>query len=83
MMISFSECPQCSGDLEEGFVNAPSLGVVWTSDPGGKWFPFWSKKMKKLQKDWWGFPKLTKEKMPGLRCRRCRLVIFQYTNDKC
>ena len=72
-------CPECSGELEAGFLQAPSVGIVWTTDPDAKWLPVFSSKVEKLQKDWWGFPKLAKDKLPALRCRRCRLVIARYS----
>jgi hypothetical protein len=74
-----SACPECQGRLEEGFVQGQSAGVLWTSDPNMKWFWVFSSKVEKLQKDWTGFPKLVKEKLPALRCRRCRLVIMRYS----
>ena len=74
-----SACPECGGGLQRGFVQAPSCGIVWTNDPAARWLPMFSSKVEKLQKDWWGFPKLTKDKLPALRCRRCKLVVFRYT----
>jgi hypothetical protein len=79
--MDIAKCPQCGGELEHGRVNAPSFGVVWTTHSDVKWGFFLSKKIEKLQKDWWGFPKLSKDWMPGLRCPECKLVVFQYSNE--
>jgi hypothetical protein len=76
------KCPECDGELEEGYLQAPSWGICWTSDPDVKWASVFSSKMEKLQKDSWGFPKLTKDKLPGNRCRNCKLVVFRYTADE-
>lgn len=74
-----SQCPQCGGDMESGFLQAPSFGICWTTDPNTKWAFVFSKKLEKLQADWWGFPKPVKDKLPAARCRACKLVIFRYT----
>jgi hypothetical protein len=79
--MRISRCPQCRGKLEKGFVQAPSFGVCWMTDPKIKLGFVFSKKVRKLQKDWWGFPKLSKDKLKALRCRKCRIVIFHYTGD--
>jgi uncharacterized OB-fold protein len=72
-------CPSCGSLLEEGYIQAPGMGVLWTSDPEVKlFFPF-SRKVEKLQKDWWGFPKLLKANLPAQRCNKCKLVIFKYS----
>jgi hypothetical protein len=76
------KCPECNGNLEEGFLQAPSSGISWTSSPDMKWRFRFSSKWEKLQKDWWGFPKLSKEKLPANRCRKCKLVVFRYTADE-
>ena len=75
-------CPECNGRLEVGFLQAPSAGVLWTTDPDSKWMPIFSSRVEKLQKDWLGFPKLTKDKLPALRCQQCRLVIARYSAGK-
>lgn len=80
--IDIGSCPRCQGALETGFVQAPSFGIFWTTDPNVRWFaPFWSRKWRRLQKDWWGFPKFCKQKLPAQRCVKCHLVIIQYGND--
>lgn len=72
-------CSECGTPLEEGFIQAPGMGILWTADPKVKlFFPF-SSKVEKLQKDWWGFPKLLKDNLPALRCNKCKLVIFRYS----
>jgi Domain of unknown function (DUF6487) len=72
-------CPECGGPLEKGYLQAPGVGILWTNDPNAKWMPVFSSKVEKLQEDWWGFPKLTKDKLPALRCHVCKLVIFIYS----
>jgi hypothetical protein len=72
-------CPECGGSFEEGYIQAPSVGILWTDDPNAKWMPVFSSKVEKLQEDWLGFPKLTKDKLPAQRCRECKLVIFRYS----
>ena len=76
------QCPQCHADMEPGFVNAGLAGILWTSDPTVNWFIICSRKVRKLQKDWWGFPKLRKDKLPACRCPSCMLVIIRYNNEK-
>ncbi|MFC1600794.1 PF20097 family protein [Candidatus Sumerlaeota bacterium] len=76
------KCPECDGDLDEGFLQAPSFGICWTADPNMKWGFMLSSKLEKLQKDWWGFPRLSKDKLPATRCRKCKLVVFRYTADE-
>lgn len=78
---SKDKCPECGGPLESGFLQAPSFGICWTKDPTVKLGFMFSRNVEKLQKDGWGFPKLTKDKLPARRCRRCKLVIFNYTTD--
>ncbi len=75
------KCPECDRELEEGFLQAPSFGVCWTTDPDMKWGFMCSSKLEKLQKDWWGFPKMSKDMLPANRCRNCKLVIFRYNAD--
>jgi hypothetical protein len=72
------ECPECGGALENGFVNAPTAGIMWSILPT-KWMGIFNSNVEKLQKDWWGFPKLTKENLPSVRCRECKLVLIRYT----
>jgi hypothetical protein len=74
-------CPECGGPFEEGYLQAPSVGILWTDDPDAKWMPVFSDKVEKLQEDCWGFPKLTKDKLPAQRCRECKLVVFRYSAD--
>lgn len=78
---SKDRCPECGGSLESGFLQAPAVGICWIKDPAVKLGFMFSPKVEKLQKDWWGFPKLTKDKLPARRCRRCKLVIFKYTAE--
>jgi len=75
-------CPECGGELEAGFVTAPSFGICWTDDPNMKWGFVFSRKFKKLQKDWMGYPKLSKDKLHAVRCRSCKLVVLRYTADE-
>ena len=76
------KCPECHGDLEEGFLQAPSFGICWTTDPNMKWGFMFNSKLEKLQKDWCGFPKVNKDKLPANRCRTCKLIVFRYTADE-
>ncbi len=75
------QCPECSGELEVGFLQAQGAGIMWTTDPDLKWTWIFSKKWVKLQKNWFGFPKLTKEKLPAARCQECKLVLFRYSAE--
>ena len=50
-------------------------------EPNVRLGSMFSRKVEKLQKDGWGFPKLAKENLPARRCRRCKLVIFHYTAE--
>lgn len=70
--IPLDRCPQCGGSVEHGFVYG-DRGL------------FWDTKIRKV-----GFPAemLTQERlgpleaMPGVRCRSCRLVVFQHRVSK-
>jgi len=81
--MHIEKCPQCNQEIEKGFVNAPLAGILWFTNPNIKWKPWFSRKVSKLQKDWWGFPKLAKDNLPAFRCQRCKLVIFEYSNEQC
>ena len=60
--------------MEDGFVNASGVGIVWFSKPGKFWL--FGKDTQRLQKDWWGWSK--KESLPASKCRDCQIVVFQY-----
>lgn len=51
---------------------------MWSILPT-KWMGIFNSNVEKLQKDWWGFPKLSKENLPSVRCRECKLVLIRYT----
>ncbi len=74
--MNLNTCPDCGDALEDGFVNAPLLGILWSQEKDIGWTPIASRKYEKLQKDWWG-PKLSKENIPAVRCQKCRFVAFQ------
>ncbi len=74
--MKFKICPECGDDMEPGFVNAPSVGILWCQDENLKWATIFTKKFEKLQTDWLG-PKMTKRNLPAVRCRKCKLVAFQ------
>jgi hypothetical protein len=84
MKLNVKKCPECGSHLEEGNVNAQMAGILWfDKDVDPKWKSIFSKKVEKLQKDWWGFPKLSKESLPALRCRNCKIVVFKYNKEEC
>jgi len=72
-------CPNCNSEMKDGFLNASGMGIVWLTKPD-KFFLV-GKNTERLQKDWWGFPKLKKISMPASRCQACKMVVFQYSND--
>ena len=78
--MNIQKCPSCGAQLEEGYINAPSAGVLWLKQ-NIKYFSIFSKKVEKLQKDWWSFSKLTKDNLPALRCANCKIAIFQYNKE--
>jgi len=47
-------CPECGGELQAGFVQAQSSGVLWTADRDVNCWrtPPFSRKWEKLQKGW-------------------------------
>jgi len=73
--MKLKTCPECGDDLEQGFVNAPLVGILWCQDENLKWANIFSKKFEKLQTDWIG-PKMTKRNLPAVRCRKCKFVAF-------
>ena len=65
--------------MEQGFVNAPGLGITWVTNPGKFWLV--GKGAERLQKDSWGFTKLKKDALPASRCRECHIVVLRYNID--
>ena len=74
--MNLKTCPECNGELEAGFVNAPLMGILWFHEKDSGWASPLSRKFEKLQEDWWG-PKLKKEHIPAVRCRQCKFLAFQ------
>jgi hypothetical protein len=75
-------CPECGDPIKRGFVNAPSFGLIWRAEDQGdrKWWSIFGS-AKRLQRDWFGFPKLSKEPLPACLCPSCKLVIVRYTAE--
>lgn len=76
--MKLRQCPECGEALEAGWVNAPSWGMYWLKIPR-RLVWVWQLRdgtVEPLQRDWWGFPKLTKDNIPAQRCRQCNLVLF-------
>lgn len=74
-------CPECQVPMDSGFIQGPSFGVVWIKNAKVHWMPIFNKNVEKLQKNYWGFPKLAKEALPAVRCRKCKLVTFRYNAE--
>jgi len=72
------KCPECGDEMVQGFVNASGMGIVWKRQEG-----FWliGRSTERLQKDWWGFPKLSKKSLPAMRCEKCKVVYFRYSKE--
>jgi len=76
-------CPQCGGPVEEGAVQAGGgFGILWLDDPSRRLrfvWSFFSRRVERLQADWLGFPKLSRDNLPAVRCLKCKLVVFEYS----
>jgi hypothetical protein len=69
--------------MERGVVNGQLAGILWFSEDEPRPRTIFSKRAEKLQKDWWGFPKLKKADLSAIRCRKCCLVLFKYDGTNC
>ncbi len=68
------KCPRCNGELEPGFIHAPS-GAFWEKRKLGWKFAFGEHE--------WLIPRLVLEipKTQGWRCTKCSLVVFFYDEE--
>jgi len=72
-MDSFPEnvCPECGGDMIEGYVTS-NHSIRWArSKSEGSQFGIMAEGLTKI--GWYSNPHV-----PAVRCKKCRLVIFRY-----
>jgi hypothetical protein len=72
--------PNCESEMESGYVNAAVLGIGWYTNPRQLWLL--AKGVELLQSDWlglWPF-RPVKAPLPAVRCRKCHIVTFRYSN---
>lgn len=65
------KCPRCNGELERGFIHAPS-GIFWDKQKL-RWKFFTSEREELISRWTLGIPSTQ-----AWRCSKCNLVVFRY-----
>ena len=80
-MAVMKHCPGCSGALEAGYLAAPTY-LNWVERPAqGGWFdgsPFKEDKLVTFREAFAVGPRVSAY-VPGLRCRKCNLVLMDFS----
>ena len=66
---SFS-CPLCGQEMEEGYVHSRKQ-ILWSDDPKARLYDLYDENL---------VPMAIRRsiKVPGLRCKECKVVLFEY-----
>lgn len=71
-LTSIEKCPTCGGELDKGYIHMPR-GIYWDTQKHN-WHVYTSETIISM---WaWTLPKA-----PALRCKQCRIVIFDYEKE--
>ena len=68
-MNEVKKCPECCGEMEQGFIHAPR-GIYWDTEEH-KWHIFTSETLISMWQS-------TMPRVQAQRCKQCKLVIFSY-----
>lgn len=72
-LTSIKECPICGGELNKGYI-IPPRGIGWNTKKHKIWFR--SANQLIPYESW------TIQNPPALRCKKCKIVIFDYEKWK-
>lgn len=74
MSLGITTCPRCGSPLDSGFVNAGKGPLRWDAGEPSKTILGGDLLLEQAMV--WG-----RQRTPGLRCRKCHLVLFESTPE--
>ncbi|NLJ57228.1 MAG: hypothetical protein GX339_00095 [Tissierellia bacterium] len=63
-------CPKCGEEMEEGYVHSRKQ-ILWSEDGKSRLYDLYDENLVPM-----GVRR--SNKVPGLRCKECKLVLFEY-----
>ncbi len=75
---SLRECPVCKGELEKGYIHAQE-GIYWDTKRHTILTHTWVDRSAETIISRWSW---TTPSAPALRCKECKIVVFDYGKEK-